>query len=133
MTDSDGTSLTYRLRTGETGTFEFAPVDTFVEEIGHFAAAVRNGARPLGEDPALVGHHVQHGVDLPVRQRPQPGPGRGAEQDEPQVDQQRRRHDREDRQGVGPGIQRRSLRRAREDDHVHQQVLGEREADLARQ
>ncbi|MDX3006166.1 Gfo/Idh/MocA family oxidoreductase [Kribbella solani] len=44
---SDGTSLSYRLRSGETETFEFEPVDTFVAEIGHFADSLANQQRPL--------------------------------------------------------------------------------------
>jgi predicted dehydrogenase len=44
---SDGTSLTYDLRSGETETFDFEPVDTFVAEIGHFADSLINGTRPL--------------------------------------------------------------------------------------
>lgn len=44
---SDGTSLHVRLRTGETETTTFAPVDTFVAEIGHFADCLRDGTRPL--------------------------------------------------------------------------------------
>ncbi|TWD84723.1 putative dehydrogenase [Kribbella amoyensis] len=44
---SDGTSLSYRLRSGETKTFELEPVDTFVAEIGHFADSLRDRTRPL--------------------------------------------------------------------------------------
>ncbi|MFD7159328.1 Gfo/Idh/MocA family protein [Kribbella sp. NPDC059898] len=44
---SDGTSLSYRLRSGETETFEFEPVDTFVAEIGHFADSLAGKQRPL--------------------------------------------------------------------------------------
>jgi predicted dehydrogenase len=44
---SDGSSLTYRLRSGETHTFELEPVDTFVAEIGHFADSLLNKTRPL--------------------------------------------------------------------------------------
>jgi predicted dehydrogenase len=44
---SDGTTLSYRLRSGETETFEFEPVDTFVAEIGHFADALAGQQRPL--------------------------------------------------------------------------------------
>jgi len=44
---SDGTSLSYSLRSGETETFEFEPVDTFVAEIGHFADSLLGKQRPL--------------------------------------------------------------------------------------
>jgi predicted dehydrogenase len=44
---SDGTTLSYRLRSGETETFEFEPVDTFVAEIGHFADSLAGKQRPL--------------------------------------------------------------------------------------
>ena len=44
---SDGTSLSYRLRSGETETFELEPVDTFVAEIGHFADSLLGRTRPL--------------------------------------------------------------------------------------
>jgi predicted dehydrogenase len=44
---SDGTSLSYRLRSGASATFSFPPVDTFVAEIGHFAQSLRDGTRPL--------------------------------------------------------------------------------------
>jgi predicted dehydrogenase len=44
---SDGTSLSYRLRSGATETFEFEPVDTFVAEIGHFADSLDGKQRPL--------------------------------------------------------------------------------------
>ncbi|WP_432511989.1 Gfo/Idh/MocA family protein [Kineococcus sp. SYSU DK001] len=40
-------SVTYRLRSGEEETFEFAEVDSFVEEIGAFADCLRTGQRPL--------------------------------------------------------------------------------------
>ncbi|RZT16638.1 putative dehydrogenase [Kribbella sp. VKM Ac-2569] len=44
---SDGTTLSYSLRSGETETFEFEPVDTFVAEIGHFADSLLGKQRPL--------------------------------------------------------------------------------------
>jgi len=44
---SDGTSLTYRLRSGETKTFDLEPVNTFVAEIGHFADSLLTKTRPL--------------------------------------------------------------------------------------
>ena len=44
---SDGTTLSYSLRSGETETFEFEPVDTFVAEIGHFADSLSGKTRPL--------------------------------------------------------------------------------------
>ncbi|MGW7683195.1 Gfo/Idh/MocA family protein [Kribbella sp. NPDC054772] len=44
---SDGTTLSYRLRSGETETFSFEPVDTFVAEIGHFADSLADETRPL--------------------------------------------------------------------------------------
>ncbi|MGW5191099.1 Gfo/Idh/MocA family protein [Kribbella sp. NPDC004138] len=44
---SDGTSLSYSLRSGETETFEFESVDTFVAEIGHFADSLLGKQRPL--------------------------------------------------------------------------------------
>jgi predicted dehydrogenase len=44
---SDGTSLTYQLRSGETETFTLEGVDTFVAEIGHFADSLLNKTRPL--------------------------------------------------------------------------------------
>ncbi|WP_432544528.1 Gfo/Idh/MocA family protein [Kineococcus sp. SYSU DK002] len=40
-------SVTYRLRSGQEETFEFAEVDSFVEEIGAFADCLRTGTRPL--------------------------------------------------------------------------------------
>lgn len=44
---SDGTSLTYRLRSGESETFDPEPVDMFAAEIGHFADSLLNKTRPL--------------------------------------------------------------------------------------
>ncbi|GAA3103591.1 putative dehydrogenase [Kribbella aluminosa] len=44
---SDGTTLSYQLRSGETETFEFEPIDTFVAEIGHFAESLAAKQRPL--------------------------------------------------------------------------------------
>ncbi|MGW6280233.1 Gfo/Idh/MocA family protein [Kribbella sp. NPDC055071] len=44
---SDGTSLSYRLRSGQTETFELEPVDTFVAEIGHFADSLIGTTRPI--------------------------------------------------------------------------------------
>jgi predicted dehydrogenase len=44
---SDGTTLSYRLRSGESETFEFEPVDTFTAEIGHFADSLLGNRRPL--------------------------------------------------------------------------------------
>jgi predicted dehydrogenase len=44
---SDGSSLTYQLRSGETETFELEPVDTFVAEIGHFADSLLGKTRPI--------------------------------------------------------------------------------------
>jgi predicted dehydrogenase len=43
---SDGTTLSYRLRDGRTASFSFAPVDTFVAEIGCFADCLASGSRP---------------------------------------------------------------------------------------
>jgi predicted dehydrogenase len=43
----DGTTLTVSLRSGETETFSFAPVNTYVAEIGHFADSLINKTRPL--------------------------------------------------------------------------------------
>jgi predicted dehydrogenase len=47
---SDGTSLSYRLRSGRSETLRFEPVDTFAAEIGHFADSLLNGHRPLHTD-----------------------------------------------------------------------------------
>lgn len=44
---SNGNSLTYDLRSGETETFDFEAVDTICAEIGHFADALINGTRPI--------------------------------------------------------------------------------------
>jgi predicted dehydrogenase len=44
---SNGTSLSYQLRSGETETFDLEPVDTFAAEIGHFADSLLNKTRPL--------------------------------------------------------------------------------------
>ena len=44
---SDGTSLTYRLRSGEAESFELEPVNMFAAEIGHFADSLLNKTRPL--------------------------------------------------------------------------------------
>jgi predicted dehydrogenase len=44
---SDGTTLSYTLRTGESETFSFEPVDTFTAEIGHFAGALTDRTRPI--------------------------------------------------------------------------------------
>jgi len=44
---SDGTTLSYRLRSGESETYDFEPVDTFVAEIGHFADSLLGQKRPL--------------------------------------------------------------------------------------
>jgi len=44
---SDGSSVTTRLRSGETQTIDLEPVDTFVAEIGHFADSLLNKTRPL--------------------------------------------------------------------------------------
>src|SRR3954447_4186604 len=44
---SDGTTLSYRLRSGESETFDFEPVDTFIAEIGHFAVSLLGTRRPL--------------------------------------------------------------------------------------
>ena len=43
----DGTTLTVSLRSGETETFGFEPVNTYVAEIGHFADSLINKTRPL--------------------------------------------------------------------------------------
>jgi predicted dehydrogenase len=43
----DGTTLTVSLRSGETETFSFEPVNTYVEEIGHFADSLIDKTRPL--------------------------------------------------------------------------------------
>jgi predicted dehydrogenase len=44
---SDGTTLSYRLRGGESVTEEFEAVHEFAAEIEHFADSIRNGTRPL--------------------------------------------------------------------------------------
>jgi predicted dehydrogenase len=44
---SDGNSLTYQLRSGETRTFDLEPIDTFAAEIGHFADSLLDNTRPL--------------------------------------------------------------------------------------
>ncbi|QNE16792.1 Gfo/Idh/MocA family oxidoreductase [Kribbella qitaiheensis] len=44
---SDGSSVTTKLRSGETSTIDLEPVDTFVAEIGHFADSLLNKTRPL--------------------------------------------------------------------------------------
>ncbi|WBQ03150.1 Gfo/Idh/MocA family protein [Kribbella sp. CA-293567] len=44
---SDGNSLTSRLRSGASETFDLEPNDTFVAEIGHFADSLLGGTRPL--------------------------------------------------------------------------------------
>lgn len=44
---SDGVSLTYNLRSGQSRSWEYEPVDTFVAEIGHFADSLIEGTRPL--------------------------------------------------------------------------------------
>jgi predicted dehydrogenase len=44
---SDGTTLTYQLRSGATETFTTEPVDTFAAEIGAFADALIDKTRPL--------------------------------------------------------------------------------------
>ena len=44
---SDGTTLSYRLRSGETETFTLEPVDTFAAEVGHFADSLLGKTRPL--------------------------------------------------------------------------------------
>ncbi|TCO35746.1 putative dehydrogenase [Kribbella steppae] len=44
---SNGSSLTYQLRSGETETFDLEPVDTFVAEIGHFADSLLGKTRPI--------------------------------------------------------------------------------------
>ncbi|MGN6126633.1 MAG: Gfo/Idh/MocA family protein [Humibacter sp.] len=43
---SDGTTVSYRLRSGEEESFTYEPVDTFVAEIGCFAECLTNGTRP---------------------------------------------------------------------------------------
>jgi predicted dehydrogenase len=45
--DADGRRLVLRRRTGETSSWEFDAVNTYVAEIGHFADALLTGARPL--------------------------------------------------------------------------------------
>jgi predicted dehydrogenase len=40
-------SVTVRLRSGESESFTFDPLDPFVAEIGHFADCLRHGRRPL--------------------------------------------------------------------------------------
>ncbi|GAA1587386.1 Gfo/Idh/MocA family oxidoreductase [Kribbella sancticallisti] len=44
---SDGTSLSWQLRSGETRTVDLEPVDTFAAEIGHFADSLLTKTRPL--------------------------------------------------------------------------------------
>jgi predicted dehydrogenase len=44
---SDGNSLSYQLRSGESETLDLEPVDTFVAEIGHFADSLLGKTRPL--------------------------------------------------------------------------------------
>jgi len=43
----DGTTLTVSLRSSATETFSFAPVNTYVAEIGHFADSLIDKTRPL--------------------------------------------------------------------------------------
>ncbi|GAB3612017.1 Gfo/Idh/MocA family protein [Humibacter ginsengisoli] len=43
---SDGTTVSYRLRTGEEESFTFEPVETIPAEIGHFADCLTTGTRP---------------------------------------------------------------------------------------
>jgi len=45
--DRHGDSVTIALRSGETETFSFEPVDTFGAEIGHFADSLIDRTRPL--------------------------------------------------------------------------------------
>jgi predicted dehydrogenase len=52
----DEHSVALRLRSGESETFRFEPVDPFVAEIGHFADCVRHGRRPL--------HTEREGVEV---------------------------------------------------------------------
>src|SRR4029453_2112059 len=44
---SDGRSLVVTLRGSGSQTYDFADVDTYVSEIGHFANCLRSGTRPL--------------------------------------------------------------------------------------
>ena len=53
---SDGTVLTYRLRSGEEERLEFEPVEEFAAEIGHFARSILDGTRPI--------HTEKEGVEV---------------------------------------------------------------------
>jgi predicted dehydrogenase len=44
---SDGNSLSWHLRSGESQTVDLEPVDTFAAEIGHFADSLLTKSRPL--------------------------------------------------------------------------------------
>ena len=44
---SDGTTLTYDLRSGGAETFDFEPSTPFAAEIGHFADSLLDGTRPI--------------------------------------------------------------------------------------
>lgn len=53
---SDERSLTVTVRGSSSETFDFADVDTFVSEIGHFAECLQTGTRPL--------HTEKEGIDV---------------------------------------------------------------------
>ena len=53
---SDERSLTVTVRGSSSETFDFAGVDTFVSEIGHFAECLETGTRPL--------HTEKEGIDV---------------------------------------------------------------------
>ncbi len=53
---SDGTTLNYRLRSGETATLEFEPVHEFAAEVAHFADSVLGGTRPI--------HNEREGIEV---------------------------------------------------------------------
>lgn len=53
---SDGTSLRYGVRGGETASLEFEPVHEFAAEIAHFADSIQGGTRPL--------HTEQEGIEV---------------------------------------------------------------------
>jgi predicted dehydrogenase len=53
---SDGRSLTVTLRGASSQTYDFDEVDTYAFEIGHFAACLRSGIRPV--------HTEKEGIDV---------------------------------------------------------------------
>jgi predicted dehydrogenase len=53
---SDGRSLTVTLRGSSSQTYDFDEVDAYASEIGHFAACLRSGIRPV--------HTEKEGIDV---------------------------------------------------------------------